>query len=791
MTVNALWRGPESAARVVRAERNLVRMIAEWAPGAGVGICFLHHPTRRTIEVDISPLGPAPAQWNRDIADALEPVMSVRTTRRSRPIRAIRHLEELVRDPARSTAALSARESATASQILAEPPQIEDEVGWPMPFRRSGDGILEAVRSVPGAFVEVWMAAPTGVELTMVIEQLRHGWNRAAEIGFDEYLGSPVRIRTFVGSVSDAVSLAPVRSRMRGWGSALTFQPCDETETDELFGAPGEALVGHVRPEGWALSQISLPVAGNGPELGIASRQRPIAPRPLEPVPARTRTSLEIGSARTTTGRRTPVHFDATHLTRHAFIEGKTGTGKSTLITTLVSQLSARGIGFTLLDHHGTGIDTALRAIDPTAVERVKVIRHGDSASPAGLNLLNEADIDVRERLSSEFTELIQSIYDPKGEGVVGPRWRRWFSLLWAATTEFFGADATLLHLVSIGGDLERVRRLADAIKPVDSDLARRLRVEIADLRGEEAANLTAWTMSKFQPLVSQRTMRQILGQSRDAVDVTDLMDDGQSLLIDLGGTRLGAPSSRMLGALWLLKHWVALTRRQHRDRPHIIIVDEAHLYTFGALPAMLAEARKYGVGVVIASQSMDDLAPQLRQAAEANVGSHFCFRLGLDTVAAAAARMVSWPVGELIRLPDFHAAASFPANRELIDPFLLSLPHPKRLKRLPEDLATSVEEQSRDRWRSQATLALPSDASIDQQLAHALSVRMRGANPPSSAAARSGPTPGGSGFTSAIGESDESSSRNPSFIDRLVLAKHRSDNPDAGERSAVSALTP
>lgn len=95
-----------------------------------------------------------------------------------------------------------------------------------------------------------------------------------------------------------------------------------------------------------------------------------------------------------------------------------------------------------------------------------------------------------------------------------------------------------------------------------------------------------------------------------------------------------------MLGALWLLKIRAAMGRRRTPGRPVVLLVDEAHLYTFGALPGLLAEARKFGIGVVVATQASDNLAPQLSRALEANCGSSISLRVGVNAADAASARL-------------------------------------------------------------------------------------------------------------------------------------------------------
>lgn len=404
-------------------------------------------------------------------------------------------------------------------------------------------------------------------------------------------------------------------------------------------------------------------------------------------------------------------------LCRHVAVEGRSGAGKTRFVTALVSELSRLGIGCTLLEHHGSGVSAAVRALDPTAADRAVVVRHGDSAAPGALSILDEEDPDRREQLIAEFTDLIQAIFDPKGEGIVGPRWRRWFTLLCDAVVAGFGREATLMHVLAVASDPGKAKKLVRRVGRTDRDLALRLNREVAELSGDEAVNLPAWAISKFQPLMAQRTMREIVGRTRDGVDVARVIDEGRTLLVDLGGSVLGSPAARMLGALWLLKHWVAMGRRADPSRPHIIIVDEAHLMMFGALPSMLAEARKFGIGIVIASQSIDALAPALQTAIEANVGTHLSFRLGQNTAGRASVRLGGWPADELVRLPDLRAATTLMTGGAQSEPFLLSVPAWPALDDARERQAAELEARRVREWVTADLPPVITDADVSRAL--------------------------------------------------------------------------
>ena len=66
-----------------------------------------------------------------------------------------------------------------------------------------------------------------------------------------------------------------------------------------------------------------------------------------------------------------PFGIRRADLRSHAIVVGKTGTGKSTLIKSIVSQAIARGIGVGVLDPHGSLIDEILDEAIPALQEQV------------------------------------------------------------------------------------------------------------------------------------------------------------------------------------------------------------------------------------------------------------------------------------------------------------------------------------------------------------------------------------------------------------------------------------
>lgn len=714
-------RGDLPLTRGLDAARQLIGDVAQWALPAGLDIVLA--VVARQIRLTVTPIGAVQPFWQEGVRHALRHVVSLASRKpAAAPSGA---LVEVIRNPLRtfpdvpSTELVSDsdRDARRAASLTGVPATV-----WPTPRQDGAAGFFDALLLEPGSFVRFLLSPAEPIEQWMVQSSLQDTFARPDGWDFDSYLGTPLRLRTFIGA--PRFVNATLRAAVTSWGSGLRVTDVDADQAARLSVPTPEVLIGHVSPGGMALAMFRFPAVGLRPQTGVASELPRPEPTPLDPVPASPRLSVRLGSARTVAGRPVDAVLDASDLTRHGFVEGRTGAGKTTFIAQLVSELSRAGIGYTYLDLHGSGVDACLRTAD--VQQSALVVRHSDTAHPVPVNFMGESDPDRLEQAVTNFGHSIQKKDDPRNEGIAGPRFMRVWMLTALGVCDVFGARANVVQVAAIMSDPERIRLLAKAVRVRNPELANRLDSEIGQLSGSEASNLTSWAVSKFVPFTSSRAMRAILGTGLDAVDVDEVMTDGAGLLIDLGGPTLGALQALVLGDVWLQKHWLAMGRRPDSTRPHVLIVDEAHLFTYGALPQMLAEGRKFGLGVMVATQSIDQLPTTLERAIEANVGTHVSLRLSPGSAVRASNRFGGWPVDQFLRLPDLTAIASLNRGGAPTDPFTLHLDHYTRSRRLgrtnTDAVVSQVEAASRaalsGRYR---TAAAPSDADIVNALKSAI----------------------------------------------------------------------
>ena len=722
LVISALVRGDRPDEAAAAASRRLVQLVAEWPQGTSLDVVTAA-VRRGRVGIRLQARGPLPEETEADVRWALGPVALLGTTRGA-PLEVPRRIFEV---RASRDVRLAPRPSLERDNLDREPSWITEareysprqETPWPTAVYSDSAQLITYLAEQPGLSLMMRLAPCSEVEVEMVEDALRRSWT-GAEAELHHYLGHPVRIRTLVGA--DGQLPPRLRVIVRRWGAGLEIVEPVERVGQRAWADP-VVLAGHAAPEAMAVGMLRLPAAGIRPIVGISSVPASSRSIVLDPVPPRPTVPVRIGTAKSVTGRRVDVSLEIDDLLRHVSIEGASGAGKSTLIAAISHSVINRGYGLTYLDPHGTGVDCVIADAPALAARSITVVRHGHALHPTGVNLLSGTS-DDRERAIDTFIELVQRIYDPRGEGMVGARWKRWFGLLAEGTVALMGARASLPAVVAVASDQRRIRRLSESIAGSHPELAHRIRNEVGNLEGKESSEMIAWAVSKLHPLVSTQRMRDILGTGVNAVDVGAVMRDGTALLVDLASADLGTPGSRMLGALWLMQHWLEMGRRGARPRPHVIVVDEAHLVQHGALPNLLSEGRKYGIGVVVASQYFGQLSDDLAESLDANAGSVVSLRTGVRHAPRASVRLGGWPVGDLSRLPDLRAAAVLSRSGVQTEPFSLEIDHHSRMRRSGADQGrgarvAAVDDRSRRQlWQPYSTLRAVTDREVDEYLA-------------------------------------------------------------------------
>ncbi len=409
-------------------------------------------------------------------------------------------------------------------------------------------------------------------------------------------------------------------------------------------------------------------VTGETTAIGLLSAcyQQPgsaLAGRRFTGEPARS--GAVLGAARTVTGAPVDVRLDWPARRRHTFVCGRTGSGKSELLSRLVIDDLHAGRGLVLIDPHGDLVDAALAAVPRERRHEVVLIDPVDPAT-AAIPVLHP-DLPPRQAIAR-----LEDIIVHSGDPMLGTRsrYRRAAALVLEALRESVAIEASLCALHAVMSDVTLLRGLhshllpSTLLEPLMSRVFMQQQVAISDRASIFADSAARFAFDHVPRWSAEQIVR-----------------DGGILLVRLPIGELGTVDAQRCGfaLLTLLLHELALTGRlPEGERSELsIIVDEAHLFTRtnGQLGSMFAQVRKFGASITIASQAPSRLGPTLSDVLT-NCGTVVAMQLDARESGHLSDRHPSLPQ-VLPQLQKYHAVLAVDGADETDDRPLILAPTP------------------------------------------------------------------------------------------------------------------
>ncbi len=398
-------------------------------------------------------------------------------------------------------------------------------------------------------------------------------------------------------------------------------------------------------------------------------------------------------------GVKRPVHILLKDRMRHAYIIGRTGTGKSELLVEMIKQDIQAGFGVCVIDPHGDLIEDALRFIPPQRAEDVILFDPSDTERPIGLNLLESQTEEQKHFITGAIINLMYKLYDPQRTGIIGPRFEH--AVRNAMLTIMCEPGSTFVEIVRVMTDQKFVQELLPKVQ--DPIIRRYWTDQIAQTSDFHKSEVLDYIVSKFGRFVTNKMMRNIIGQSKSAFDFRKVMDDGKILLINLSKGKIGEENSTFLGLLIVPKILAAAMSRVdtpiERRREFFLYVDEFQNFATPDFATILSEARKYKLALTVANQFIGQMDEEVKNAVFGNVGTMMVLRTGVTD--ASFLQREYQPVfneNDIVNQERFHAYMKTIVNNEPVAPFSVDL---------TKDYAKHMAEKEKGEKIAQAIIQL------------------------------------------------------------------------------------
>jgi hypothetical protein len=506
--------------------------------------------------------------------------------------------------------------------------------------------------------------------------------------------------RPLLAAAARLCIIAPNRERALqiGRGCSGIFRTLAIPNGNELIALPESSIQAHdrlqsvitrtTRRSGMLLNSSELSAIAHLPSASVQSeklsrnnyRTKKGPPLPQRPI-------LTLGH-NLHDGRSFPIGISAEQFTRHMFVVGGSGGGKSVFICNSVRQIVENGAGCAVIDPAGDLIGDIAAALPESRLNDVVLFDASDAEFPIGFNPLQTETDAEKYLLSSDLVALFKR-----------------YSSAWGSLMEagFGQAINAFLYNSRAGTLLDLKRFLVEKafrrtiLETVEDDTVRYFWEQGS---GGVNAKSLASVLIRLEGFLRHPLIRNIVCQPTSKLNFREAMDQGKIVLIKVSQGLIGQENAALLGSFLISRiYQVALSRQDtngQNRKPFWIFADEVQNYLTPSLGMILAGTRKYGVGLTLATQSFKILQNHDADLAEsilANCFTRLCFRLGDEDAKRFAQGFSYFTAEDLQRLSVGEAIARI--ERSDIDFNLRTLP--------PTGVSEDIKKQTYDRVREQS----------------------------------------------------------------------------------------
>ncbi|MFA6609015.1 MAG: type IV secretion system DNA-binding domain-containing protein [Candidatus Paceibacterota bacterium] len=314
--------------------------------------------------------------------------------------------------------------------------------------------------------------------------------------------------------------------------------------------------------------------------------------------------------------------------TRHTYIIGKTGMGKSTLLENLAIQDINNGEGVCVIDPHGSLAEKLLDHIPESRIKDVIYFAPFDTDSPIGLNVLEKVEKEKRHLVANGIMAAFKKI---------------WVDA-WSARMEYILTNIILALLENDNQSLLGVNRMltdkdyrkfmvSNVTDPTVKEFWEKEYASYTERFAQEAAPAIQNKVGQF---VGNPLIRNIVGQQKTSIDLRDAMDSKKILIVNLSKGKVGEGNANLIGSLLITKIYLAAMSRAdvgpyelEKLPPFYVYVDEFQNFANESFANILSEARKYNLALTVAHQYIEQMTDEVKAAVFGNVGTMITFRVG------------------------------------------------------------------------------------------------------------------------------------------------------------------
>jgi CxxC-x17-CxxC domain-containing protein len=312
---------------------------------------------------------------------------------------------------------------------------------------------------------------------------------------------------------------------------------------------------------------------------------------------------------------------------KHMYVIGKTGMGKTVMLSNMAISDIENGFGLAFIDPHGESAEHLLDFVPEKRLKDVIYFCPHDTEYPIAFNPLESVGEEQRNLVASGILEIFKKIWPD----VWSARMEYILNNCLMALLEY--PNSTLLGIMRLLTDKDYRDRIVSGLKdPVVKSFWVN---EFARYHDKFQVEAIAPIQNKVGQFLTNPLVRNIVGQPKSSFNIRQIMDEGKILIVNLSKGRIGEVNSALLGAMLVTKiQQAALSRAdipESERRDFMLYVDEFQTFATEAFATILSEARKYHLCLIISHQYIGQLPESVKAAIFGNVGTFVVFRVGAE----------------------------------------------------------------------------------------------------------------------------------------------------------------
>ncbi|MEU8112720.1 DUF87 domain-containing protein [Micromonospora sp. NPDC048947] len=316
------------------------------------------------------------------------------------------------------------------------------------------------------------------------------------------------------------------------------------------------------------------------------------------------------------------IGLTVTDARQHVHVVGKTGVGKSTLLLNMILGDIKSGRGTVVIDPRGDLITDILDRLPASYAKKIVII-DPDQENPGCFNPLDDGGDPhlAVDNLVGIFAKIFQGQWGPRMDDTMRV----------ACLTLMRHAKPTLSLVPSLLQDRDFRARFTHGLD--DPDGLGGFWLWYDGINEQFRGQVIAPVLARLRAFLLRDFVKSVIGNAHSSFDMGRVLDGGV-LLCRLPKGILGEETSRILGSMIVARVWQAAIARasipEDQRKDANLYVDECHNFLTlpGSVGDMLAEARGFRLGLVLAHQDLAQLPNDIAAGVSANARTKLFFNV-------------------------------------------------------------------------------------------------------------------------------------------------------------------